>query len=98
MEDPHDIQHDLAPSIAKTAASEPKHELQLLVRKVPAEHARQLLTEKMLADRWVCSVARVQRWRNVGEGPQYLNVVGKVLYRVTAIEAYEEACLVQKVF
>jgi hypothetical protein len=52
----------------------------------------------MLADRWVCSVARLQRWRTVGEGPQYLKIVGKVLYRLKDIEAYEEACLVRKVF
>ncbi len=53
--------------------------------------------EKMLADRWVCSVARLQRWRTVGEGPQYLKMVGKVLYRLKDIEAYEEACLIRKV-
>ncbi|MDA0891382.1 MAG: hypothetical protein O3C15_03570, partial [Proteobacteria bacterium] len=58
-----------APSsgIAKTAANEPKCEPQMLVPEVPAEPARQLLTEIMLADRWVCSVARLQRWRTVGE-------------------------------
>ncbi len=43
-------------------------------------------------------VARLQRWRTVGEGPQYLKIVGKVLYRVKDIEAYEEACLIFKVF
>lgn len=52
----------------------------------------------MLADRWVCSVARLQRWRTVGEGPQYLKIVGKVLYRLKDIEDYEEACLIRKVF
>jgi hypothetical protein len=52
----------------------------------------------MLADRWMCSVARLQRWRTVGEGPQYLKIVGKVLYRPKDIEAYEEACLVRRVF
>ena len=76
----------------------PKPEPQLLVPGVPVEPAHQLLTETMLADRWVCSVARLQRWRTVGEGPQYLKIVGKVLYRLKDIEAYEEACLVQKVF
>ena len=56
------------------------------------------IAEKMLADRWVCSVARLQRWRTVGEGPQYLKIVGKVLYRLKDIEAYEEACLIRKLF
>jgi hypothetical protein len=87
----------LSCGIAKTAANEPKFEPKLLVPEVPAEAARQLLTEKMLADRWVCSVARLQRWRTVGEGPQYLKIVGKVLYRLKDIEAYEEACLIRKV-
>jgi hypothetical protein len=51
----------------------------------------------MLADRWVCSVARLQRWRTVAEGPPYLKIVGKVLYRLKDIEAFEEASLVRKV-
>ena len=92
-----DVLDALSSGIAKTAANEPKFEPQHLVPEVPAEPARQLLTEIMLADRWVCSVARLQRWRTVGEGPQYLKIVGKVLYRLKDIEAYEEACLIRKV-
>ena len=91
-----DVLDALSNGIAKAAAREPKPEP--LVPEVPTEPARQLLTEIMLADRWVCSVARLQRWRTVGEGPQYLKIVGKVLYRLKDIEAYEEACLVRKVF
>ncbi len=92
-----DVLDVLSSGIAKTAANEPKFEPQHLVPDVPAEHARQLLTETMLADRWVCSVARLQRWRTVGESPQYLKIVGKVLYRLKDIEAYEEVSLVRKV-
>ena len=92
-----DVLDALSSGIAKTAANEPKFESKLLVPEVPAEPARQLLTEIMLADRWVCSVARLQRCRTVGEGPQYFKIVGKVLYRLKDIEAYEEACLIQKV-
>jgi len=84
-----DVLDALSSGIAKTAANEPKFEPQLLVPGVPEEPAHQLLTEKMLADRWVCSVARLQRWRSVGEGPQCLKIVGKVLYRLKDIEAYE---------
>ena len=51
----------LSSGIAKTAANEPKFEPKLLAPEVPAETTRELLTEKMLADRWVCSVARLQR-------------------------------------
>ena len=92
-----DVLDVLSSVIAKTAANEPKFEPQLLVAEVPAEPTRQLLTEIMLADRWVCSVARLQRWRTVGEGPQYLKIVGKVLYRFKDLEAYEEASLIRKV-
>ena len=88
----------MSSGIAKTAAFEPNLQPQLLAPEVPAEPARQRLTEIMLADRWVCSVARLQRWRTVGEGPPYLKIVGKVLYRLKDIEAYEEVCLVRKVF
>ena len=93
-----DVLDALSSGIAKTAANEPKFEPLLVAPEVPAEPARQLLTEIMLADRWVCSVARLQRWRTVGEGPPYLKIVGKVLYRLRDIEAYEEACLIRKVF
>ncbi len=93
-----DVLDVLSSGIAKTAANEPKFEPKLLAPEVPTEPARQLLTETMLADRWVCSVARLQRRRTVGEGPQYLKIVWKVLYRLKDIEAYEEACLIRKVF
>jgi hypothetical protein len=92
-----DVLDALSSGTAKSAASESKLEPLLLAPEVPSEPARQLLTETMLADRWVCSVARLQRWRTVGEGPQYLKIVGKVLYRLKDIEAYEEACLIRKV-
>ena len=91
-----DVLDALSDGIAKTAANEPKFEPQHLAPEVPAKTARQLLTETMLAERWVCSVARLQRWRTVGEGPPYLKIVGKVLYRLKDIEAYEEASLVRK--
>ena len=93
-----DVLDALSSGIAKTAANEPKFEPQHLVPEVPVEVARQLLTEIMLADRCVCSVARLQRWRTIGEGPQYLKIVGKVLYRLKDIEAFVEAFLIGKVF
>jgi len=95
-ESTRDVLDVLAGSIAKLEVSRP--ELRVPVPEVPAEPSRELLTEKMLADRWVCFVARLQRWRTVGEGPPYLKIVGKVLYRLKDIEAYEEASLVRKAF
>lgn len=97
-ESTRDVLDVLASSIGKTTASEIKPAPALPAPRIPVEPARELLTEKMLADRWVCSVARLQRWRTVGEGPPYLKIVGKVLYRLKDIEAYEEASLVRKVF
>ena len=91
-----DVLDVLASSIAKLEVSRPA--FRIPAPGVPAEPSRELLTEKMLADRWVCSVARLQRWRTVGEGQPYLKIVGKVLYRLKDIEAYEEASLVRKVF
>ena len=48
-----DVLDVLSSGIAKSAANEPKFEPQHLAKEVPAEPRRQLLTEKMLADRWV---------------------------------------------
>ena len=92
-----DVLDVLASSIAKSALRNPMPESLIQLPAVPVEPSRELLTEKMLAVRWVCSVARLQRWRTVGEGPPYLKIVGKVLYRLKDIEAYEEACLIRKV-
>ena len=97
-ESTRDVLDVLAGSIARTAARENKPEPPLQAPAVAADPSRELLTEKMLTDRWVCSVARLQRWRTIGEGPPYLKIVGKVLYRLKDIEAYEEACLIRKVF
>ena len=98
QESTRDVLDVLANSIARTAAREIKPEPLIQASTTPVEPSRELLTEKMLADRWVCSVARLQRWRTVSEGPPYLKIVGKVLYRLKDIEAYEEASLVRKTF
>ena len=94
-ESTRDVLDVLGTGIAKLATLEERQEPQHRGTETAADLARQLLTEKMLADRWMCSVARLQRWRTVGEGPPYLKIVGKVLYRVKDIEAYEEACLIR---
>lgn len=86
----------LTRSIVKTDAREAMPESSLCIAEVNNQPSRELLTEKMLADRWACSVASLQRWRNVGEGLRYLKIVGNVLYRLKDLEAYEEACLVRK--
>jgi hypothetical protein len=96
-ESTRDVLDVLGSGIAKLTFDETKSERRHRGTEVPTEPRRELLTEKMLADRWACSVARLQRWRTVGEGPPYLKIVGKVLYRAKDIDAYEEACLIRKV-
>lgn len=53
-----------------------------------------IISEELLAERWFCSVSRIQRWRSEKIGPPYLKMMGRILYRVSDIEAYEESCLV----
>lgn len=76
----------------------PKTKLQTTVRYVHAVpgsvSSRPLLSEDMLADRWLCSASRLQRWRSEKSGPAYLKIGGKILYRMTDIEAYEASMLV----
>ncbi len=96
-ESTRDVLDVLGAGIAKLATREERPEPEHRSTETAVDISRQLLTEKMLADRWMCSVARLQRWRTVGQGPPYLKIVGKVLYRVKDIEAYEEACLIRKV-
>jgi hypothetical protein len=42
-----------------------------------------------LAKRWRLSPRTLERWRWLGQGPQYLKIGGRVVYRVVDIEAYE---------
>lgn len=53
-----------------------------------------IISEELLAARWFCSVSRIQRWRSQKIGPPYIKMMGRILYRVSDIEAYEQSCLV----
>ena len=44
-----------------------------------------------LADRWHISWKTLARWRWTGDGPRFLKVSGKVLYRIEDVEAFEAA-------
>ncbi len=46
-----------------------------------------------LAARWHISWKTLARWRWTGDGPRFLKVSGKVLYRLEDIEAFEAAHL-----
>jgi hypothetical protein len=44
-----------------------------------------------LARRWRMSERTLERWRWLREGPQYLKIGGRVVYRLDDIEAFEVA-------
>jgi hypothetical protein len=47
------------------------------------------LTQGQLADRWQISPRTLERWRWVGEGPRFLKIGGRVIYRLQDVERYE---------
>jgi len=48
-----------------------------------------LLTQDDAAARWLISPRTVERWRQQRVGPRYLKLGGRVLYRLSDIEAWE---------
>ena len=46
-------------------------------------------SEKLLARRWGLSHRTLERWRHDEAGPAYLKVGGRIVYRLSDIEAYE---------
>jgi len=53
------------------------------------------LTQKELARRWTISHRTLERWRWVGEGPVYMKIGGRVVYRLDDILCFEQAQLRQ---
>ena len=51
------------------------------------------LDPKALADRWGMQVSTLSNWRNLGKGPSYRKIGGKVLYLAADISAYESSAL-----
>jgi hypothetical protein len=47
------------------------------------------LTQVQLADRWQISERTLERWRWLGQGPRFLKLGGRVVYRVEDVERYE---------
>jgi Helix-turn-helix domain len=58
------------------------------------QSARTLLAEDHLAQRWLCSKSRLQKWRSAGRGPAYLKIGRRILYRLADIEEFEQKQLV----
>lgn len=42
-----------------------------------------------LAARWNISRRTLERWRWTGEGPQFIHIGGRVVYRLEDVEAFE---------
>jgi Helix-turn-helix domain len=51
------------------------------------------LNQIQLARRWSLSPRTLERWRWLQEGPKYVKVGGRILYRLEDIEAFEKKCL-----
>jgi hypothetical protein len=49
------------------------------------------LNQVQLARRWSLSPRTLERWRWLHQGPQYLKIGGRIVYRLDDIEAYEAA-------
>ena len=49
------------------------------------------LDQKDLAKRWLISPRTLEQWRWQGRGPLYLKIGGRVVYRLSDIEAFESA-------
>ena len=54
---------------------------------------RHCLNQKELARRWGISHRTLERWRYSGQGPAFLKLGGRVLYRLAEIEAFEQSQL-----
>jgi predicted DNA-binding transcriptional regulator AlpA len=63
---------------------------------VPPEASRDLLTDTQLAARWQLSRGTLANQRSQGRGPAYLKLAGRVRYRRSDIEAYEQAGFVSR--
>ena len=47
------------------------------------------LNQKQLAERWGVSPKTLERWRWLGQGPKFLKLGGRIVYRLADIETYE---------
>lgn len=52
---------------------------------------RTCLNQTELAARWSISARTLERWRWTGEGPAFLKIGGRVVYRLEDVLTYEQA-------
>jgi hypothetical protein len=66
----------------------------ILVKLPPQENIEKAvrhLNQIELSRRWSISPRTLERWRWLQQGPQYLKIGGRVVYRMDDIEAFEVA-------
>jgi hypothetical protein len=51
------------------------------------------LSQRELSERWTIAETTLERWRSIGIGPVYVKLPGRVVYRITDVDAYERRCL-----
>ena len=51
------------------------------------------LTQTQLSERWQVAESTLERWRCEGIGPVFLKIMGRVRYRQSDVEAFEDGCL-----
>jgi hypothetical protein len=52
---------------------------------------RSCLNQTELAARWTISARTLERWRWTGDGPAFLKIGGRVVYRLEDVLAYEQS-------
>lgn len=52
---------------------------------------RTCLNQTELAARWTISARTLERWRWTGDGPAFLKIGGRVVYRLEDVLVYEQA-------
>jgi DNA-binding transcriptional MerR regulator len=53
------------------------------------------LTQNELAARWNVSPRTIERWRSIGEGPKFVRISNRVMFRIEDIEAFEKQHLLE---
>lgn len=53
------------------------------------------LSTRELAHRWRISPRTLERWRRVGKGPPWIDLQGRIFYRLEDVRAHESAHLVR---
>jgi len=49
------------------------------------------LTDEQLAERWQCHRQTLIKWRSTGFGPKFVRISNQVRYKLSDVEAFEEA-------